>query len=380
MVGGYLVYQAVNQSPGYSAGEPQPQPEPIGGPAGSPAVTPTVAPPPPPPPPVIVHQSTDRVVNSWSDTTTWSASGYRHVRVDQWTQVMADTYQLWSDGSEWSSGWYQESITDNWYEWWVKLVDPARIDETVDAGSVGLAGIAGLIDGAWADDGISGRCGLNGTTTSCLAEAYFAPVGAGCAGVDAGIGGGTCAPSAPVAGLPNGQGEAVSTPDLDAAATAPDEAPATDAGGAGRKPPSPPSSDSCTPDPDDDEVDPNLINFSQRSAAPNNYAELMRTDEWDWKRPGTALRVIDRGGPLVSYDNRRLDAAREVRATNPDYRVRVIRVDPNVQNPEKTTNMTWDESFEQRMRLGINRDENGCRVPWQGLSGRPEIRQTKKKR
>src|SRR5207253_1494971 len=61
----------------------------------------------------------------------------------------------------------------------------------------------------------------------------------------------------------------------------------------------------------EDGVDPNLINFSQRSISPNNLVELMRTGAFDWTRPGTALKVIERGGQLVSYDNRRLDAARE---------------------------------------------------------------------
>jgi hypothetical protein len=94
---------------------------------------------------------------------------------------------------------------------------------------------------------------------------------------------------------------------------------------------------------------------------------------WDWDRPGTALRVIERDGQLVSYDNRRLDAAREARAQNPDYKVKVERVDPNAANPEKSSGMSWDKSFEKRMRSKRNQDENGCRVPWQGLNDRPEV-------
>ncbi|MET9264457.1 hypothetical protein [Amycolatopsis sp. NPDC004079] len=99
----------------------------------------------------------------------------------------------------------------------------------------------------------------------------------------------------------------------------------------------------------------------------------MLNGTWDWNRPGTALRVIDRGGQLVSYDNRRLDAAREVRQQVPDYKVKVERVDPQSPNPAKTSGMNWDRSFEKRMTSKRNRDENGCRVPWQGLNERPRV-------
>jgi hypothetical protein len=36
--------------------------------------------------------------------------------------------------------------------------------------------------------------------------------------------------------------------------------------------------------------------------------------------------------------------------------------------------MSWDKSFEKRMTDRRNRDENGCRVPWQGLFGPPEVK------
>lgn len=148
-----------------------------------------------------------------------------------------------------------------------------------------------------------------------------------------------------------------------------------DSGGGGKKPPTLPRGGACMPDPDDgDWVDPNLINFSQRTISPNDYVQAMLNGTWDWNRPGTALRVIDRGGQLVSYDNRRLAAAREVRAQIPDYRVKVERVDPNAPNPAKTSGMSWDKSFEKRMTNRRNRDENGCRVPWQGLFDLPEVK------
>jgi RHS repeat-associated protein len=147
----------------------------------------------------------------------------------------------------------------------------------------------------------------------------------------------------------------------------------TGAGGddGGRPPVSPPTS-GCTPDPDDDDwVDPERINFSQRTVSPNDYVKSMQEGTWDWSRPGTALRVIERGGQLVSYDNRRLDAAREVRAQDPNYRVKVERLDPTAPNPAKSTGMNWYDSFEKRMKSKRNRDENGCRVPWDGLYERP---------
>jgi len=148
----------------------------------------------------------------------------------------------------------------------------------------------------------------------------------------------------------------------------------TAAGGAGAGSGDPGSTAQCSPEPDDggDWVDPNTINFSQRTVNPNDYVSSMLDGSWDWNRPGTALRVIERGGQLVSYDNRRLDAARDARAQNPDYRVKVERVDPSAANPEKTSGKTWDWSFEDRMKKPYNRDENGCRVPWQGLNEQPE--------
>ncbi|ATO85560.1 hypothetical protein ACWT_6145 [Actinoplanes sp. SE50] len=121
-----------------------------------------------------------------------------------------------------------------------------------------------------------------------------------------------------------------------------------------------------------DWVDPNDINFSQRTVSPNDYVQSMKDGTWDWNREGTALRVLERDGQLVSYDNRRLDAAREVRAEDPTYRVKIEVLDPEAANPAKSTGMNWDKSFEKRMTSKRNKDENGCRVPWQGLHERPK--------
>ncbi len=209
-VGGYFIYRAMNDNS--SAYRPdQDAPEQASDPirrSTSVAAAPAPAPA-PPPPPTLVHQSTDHLVNTWAATTTWAANGYRHVRVDQWTQVMANTHQLWSDGSSWSSGWYQESIVDKWRESWAKLVDPTRINRLVDAAGAGLAGHVGTAATIQANTGPAGVCGLDGTVDSCLSESYFPTVGAGCATLSAGIDATTCAPQEPHAGPPGGQGEAM---------------------------------------------------------------------------------------------------------------------------------------------------------------------------
>ncbi|AXB46889.1 DUF6531 domain-containing protein [Amycolatopsis albispora] len=111
-------------------------------------------------------------------------------------------------------------------------------------------------------------------------------------------------------------------------------------------------------------VDANDVNFSQRTVSPNDYAEAMRNGEWDWER--SPLRVMEVDGQLVSYDNRRLDAAREVGA-----QVAIQRVDPNAPDPASTTGRTWQESFQRRFRDPRNRGPNGEPVPDTGLSERP---------
>ncbi|WP_405448597.1 DUF6531 domain-containing protein [Streptomyces achromogenes] len=122
-------------------------------------------------------------------------------------------------------------------------------------------------------------------------------------------------------------------------------------------------------------LDPADINFSQRTVSPNDYVEKMRSGEWDWTRPGTALRVMEVDGQLVSYDNRRLDAAREV--GDP---VAVVRVNPDDPHPDSTTGMTWREKFEQRMTDRRNRNEHGERVPPTGLVERPQHMRNPRKR
>lgn len=114
-------------------------------------------------------------------------------------------------------------------------------------------------------------------------------------------------------------------------------------------------------------ANPEDINFSQRTVSPNDYVEKMRSGEWDWQRPGTALKVMEVDGQLVSYDNRRLDAAREVGRP-----VIIERIDPNAVHPDSTTGRTWADQFRRRMNSGRNRNELGEPVPPTGLQERPQ--------
>jgi RHS repeat-associated protein len=112
-------------------------------------------------------------------------------------------------------------------------------------------------------------------------------------------------------------------------------------------------------------INPESINFSQRTVSPNNYAELMASGKWDWERPGTALRVMDVDGQLVTYDNRRLDAAREFGSD----KVLVERVNANDPFPDNPK-YTWAQAFEDRRIDNRNKKAGGV-VPEQGLQDRP---------
>jgi len=112
-------------------------------------------------------------------------------------------------------------------------------------------------------------------------------------------------------------------------------------------------------------VDPNSLNFSQRTISANNYADLMRAGEWDWGR--SPARVVDVDGQLVSYDNRRVDAAREA-----GVQARIERVSPADAHPDSTTGKTWWDKFTERFNDPRNIKAGGV-VPDQGLSERPTV-------
>ena len=115
-------------------------------------------------------------------------------------------------------------------------------------------------------------------------------------------------------------------------------------------------------------VDPKTINFSQRTVSGNNYAEQMRAGTWDWERPGTALRVMEVNGQLVTYDNRRLDAALEVESS----RVPITRVDPAAPDGISSAGRTWQQAFTKRLNDPRNARAGG-RLPPEGTSERPTV-------
>jgi hypothetical protein len=75
---------------------------------------------------------------------------------------------------------------------------------------------------------------------------------------------------------------------------------------------------------------------------------------------------MDVEGQLVSYDNRRLDAAREVGAP-----VRIERVNPDDPFPDSTTGKTWGDKFKERFNDPRNKRAGGV-VPPQGIYDRPD--------
>jgi len=111
-------------------------------------------------------------------------------------------------------------------------------------------------------------------------------------------------------------------------------------------------------------VDPVTINFSQRTISANDYAEAMRNGQWDWNR--SPLNVINVEGQLVSYDNRRLDAALDAGLD----KVKVVEVDPDAPHPDSSKGKTWKEKFKQRLN-DVRNVKAGGAVPRKGISTRP---------
>jgi RHS repeat-associated protein len=125
-------------------------------------------------------------------------------------------------------------------------------------------------------------------------------------------------------------------------------------------------------------VDPDDVNFTQRTIEGNDYQKMMEADKWDWEKSGP-LRVMEVDGQLVSYDNRRLDAARG--ADNVE-KVPVHRVDPDAVieewdaaekkfKPMKGAKKTWREKFEARRHDVRNKGAGGI-VPEKGVPQRPK--------
>ncbi|MEU5696327.1 polymorphic toxin-type HINT domain-containing protein [Actinosynnema sp. NPDC020468] len=165
-----------------------PTPKPVPVPPGT-----TTAP--PPPPPHVVFQTTLSLVGSWSTWSTYHTSTRRYVRLDNYSQTWSDTVTGWSNGRISDTGWRMTAWSHGWQYWWAPTVDPFRVSGDWTGGVLPWAGTT---DQGWAAPGATGRCGLTGTLTSCLAEVSAPPVGGGCAGVDATVQ--SCAPVAPVPG------------------------------------------------------------------------------------------------------------------------------------------------------------------------------------
>jgi RHS repeat-associated protein len=316
---GYGVYQLAHDDPDTGQLIGAPPVNPVTGPGAPP-----VAPPPHPAKPVVIGTATKSTTTSWQTVTKWQDQSYLYTRTDHYSYTTTQQWTYYSDGTDAYQWWRSATVHT-----WTITVQP-RVAATPDVNP-----------------------DQEGTTKSPSPAPNTGPCRTG---ADVA----RCAPTPAAAPLPDG---AVGD--------------GGDGGGGSGTPPAP----SCSPDPSPDStgdgpwVDPRLINFSQRTVTANNYLESMLNGTWDWNQPGTALTVIERGGQLVSYDNRRLFAARQAREVDPDYRAKVEQVDPSAPNPAKTTGKSWDQSFEQRMTSKRNQDENGCRVPWQGRSELPEVEQ-----
>ncbi|MDC0711451.1 RHS domain-containing protein [Stigmatella sp. ncwal1] len=113
------------------------------------------------------------------------------------------------------------------------------------------------------------------------------------------------------------------------------------------------------------DVDPRLINFSQRTVAENDYAGKMSSNNWNWDRSGP-LRVMDVDGQYVSYDNRRLLAAQV--AGLKTVPVEVVKLNEVMPESKKT----WEKAFWQRRNDRRNIEAGGV-VPRQGIKERPQI-------
>lgn len=90
----------------------------------------------------------------------------------------------------------------------------------------------------------------------------------------------------------------------------------------------------------------------------------MSNGQWDWNR--SPLNVIDVDGQLITYDNRRLDAALEAGLD----KVKVSIVDANSPHPDSSTGKAWWQKFQQRFKDRRNVKAGGV-VPDGGLSTCP---------
>lgn len=104
---------------------------------------------------------------------------------------------------------------------------------------------------------------------------------------------------------------------------------------------------------------PSQINFSQRSVSSNvgQYADDMANGAWDWSRSGP-LRVMEREGGWVSYDNRRLLGAQQAGLD-------AVPV-------EVVSGAKWERAFQTRFGDPRNVSAGGA-VPNAGLPTQPVV-------
>jgi RHS repeat-associated protein len=123
-------------------------------------------------------------------------------------------------------------------------------------------------------------------------------------------------------------------------------------------------------------VDPQRINFSQAYVEGDavSYERAMRDGTWDWSRKsknGTSvavLNVAEVDGQLVSFDNRRLLAARNAGLDA----VPVQRVD--LRAPKPGTKITWGESLARRLNSAPkNSGLPKVQLPRTGSPGAPTV-------
>jgi RHS repeat-associated protein len=114
-------------------------------------------------------------------------------------------------------------------------------------------------------------------------------------------------------------------------------------------------------------LNPTEINFSQRTVSANvrQYADDMAAGNWDWSRSGP-LRITERDGQWVSYDNRRLMAAQQ--AGLGEVPVQVVQ--PGELMPGSS--LTWEQAFTRRFTDPRNVQAGGV-VPNPGLPTQPSI-------
>ncbi|WP_010582396.1 hypothetical protein [Schlesneria paludicola] len=114
-------------------------------------------------------------------------------------------------------------------------------------------------------------------------------------------------------------------------------------------------------------IAPNSVNYSQNSVNKSvlDYAKDMEARNWNWDKSGP-IRVMLIGGKLVSYDNRRVFAARIAGLKKIPYE----KVNPNDLFPG--SKRTWGEQFERR-RMDVRNLVDGQPLPPTGTNANPKI-------